>query len=95
MGAIAADETRHAALAWATARRADAVLGPAERARVDAAFDDAVAALLAELAHEPHPELWARVGVPGLCVQRRMVAAIASERRPRGSRRGAHARPRQ
>jgi hypothetical protein len=50
MARIAADETRHAALAWAVAGWLGPKLGPASRRDVRAAMDDAVRALRCEIA---------------------------------------------
>jgi hypothetical protein len=58
---IAADEARHAALAWAVARWAEARLDPGARARVWRARDRAVRALRARV---PASRVDAAVGIP-------------------------------
>lgn len=62
---IAADETRHAALAWAVARWAEARLDPAARARIVRARARAAAALRASLAARPFDTADVLVGHPG------------------------------
>ena len=47
-GTIAADETRHAALSWSIAQWSLTQLGPDARARMESAWQSAIASLLAE-----------------------------------------------
>lgn len=63
---IAADETRHAALAWAIAEWANGFLDAAARRRVSRARRDAAGRLRAEIARELPRELEARVGLPSM-----------------------------
>jgi hypothetical protein len=76
MSAIAPDETRHAALAWAVAEWASTKLDSAARARVEAAREAAVAELLCELAREPPAPLRRVAGLPSATRARRMIAAM-------------------
>lgn len=74
LAAIAADEVRHAELAWAIDRWVCAQLTPAARARVEQARMRAATALLraAERARAPLPE----VGIPHGADARRLVEAL-------------------
>jgi hypothetical protein len=75
---IAEDETRHAALAWAVARWAEARLDGAARARVAAGRAAAVRELAREI--RPVPSVVAElVGLPSAALQRGMVAAFARQ----------------
>jgi hypothetical protein len=64
MGRIAADETRHAALAWAVARWAETRLDDEARWRIARAVRSARRTLLAQLAERPHPALVRAGGLP-------------------------------
>jgi hypothetical protein len=61
---IAADETRHAALAWAVAEWAESRLDAPARARVARARRHAVRRLSREIAREPRRELAGCLGLP-------------------------------
>lgn len=78
---IAADETRHAALAWAIADWVEGLLDPAGRGRVARARRDARRQLRAEVARERHPDLAGYAGLPAAGQARALLAV--TERRPR------------
>lgn len=78
MAGIAADEVRHAALAWQLARWADRRLSQAARARVRAARQTAIAALRRELAAAAPPELVAVAGLPPPEVALRLCDQLAA-----------------
>lgn len=76
MRAIASDEARHAALSWEIARWSLPLLTDAERARVDAAFASAIAALEREpcmLCDEAARE----VGLPSRAARRAMFEVVS------------------
>jgi hypothetical protein len=68
MRAIAADETRHAELAWDVHRWARPLLTRKERSLVDGALRDEAAALVASAAVAAPAELIARAGLPSPAV---------------------------
>ena len=76
MQRIAADETRHAALAWEVAAWANARLTPDERSRVDAARAEESRRLRAEVMHEPPAELVRIGGVPSAARAAILVDAL-------------------
>jgi hypothetical protein len=76
--AIAADEIRHAALAFRVNTWARARLPASERRRVDRAFSRARTALLRELAIEPPPDLARITGAPSAAVAARLAKDVAS-----------------
>jgi hypothetical protein len=75
MKPIAADETRHAALAWAIARWVEPRLTSAERARVRNAVDGALDGLRRELANAS-PALASALGLPHGQAARALVRAF-------------------
>ena len=75
---IAADETRHAALAWAVAGWAHERLCPDARARVACARRRAVRRLRDELDRAPPRELAARLGLPSARQARVLLACLES-----------------
>lgn len=77
MSGIAADEVRHAALAWQVARWADRRLSPAARARVRAARLSAIATLRAEVESPVASELTTLAGLPPPAVARQLVEKLA------------------
>jgi hypothetical protein len=77
MTAIAADETRHAALAWAIARWAEARLDEAANARVAARRAEAIHALACEALEDPAPEVAFAAGAPKAEQKRALVEALA------------------
>jgi hypothetical protein len=79
MIAIAADETRHAQLAWDLDAWAKAKLDRAARRRVTDARRAAVDQLAAELAEPPPAELVDRVGLPDAERARHFLAAAKNE----------------
>jgi hypothetical protein len=78
MKKIAADETRHAALAWSIAAWADARLDDAARARVQAARAEAVETLRVESGAIPARALVRVAGLPDADRARAMVDAMAA-----------------
>jgi hypothetical protein len=79
MRAIAADELRHAALAWSVATWLRPRLDEAGRARIDAAQREAIEALARELDDEPDRELRVRAGLPSAGAARRLLSALDAE----------------
>ena len=77
MSGIAADEVRHAALAWQVARWADRRLSPAARARVRAARVSAIATLRSEVESPVASELTTLAGLPPPAVARQLVEKLA------------------
>jgi hypothetical protein len=73
---IAADETRHAALAWAIGRWATSRLSADARRRVARARNRAALRLRRSLAHEPDAALVARAGVPDAAHARALLRAL-------------------
>jgi hypothetical protein len=85
MHAIAEDETRHAALAWAVAEWAAPALDPDARRRVDGALRAALATLGERSRREPDPALVSAGLLPEPDVAACLVAAverIVDERQP-------------
>jgi len=84
MVGIAQDETRHATLSWAVADWADGQLSRAARGRVRESRETASAALLAEVAQPPPPELTDVAGLPDAGEAVRLASALFEklERRP-------------
>jgi hypothetical protein len=76
--AIAADEIRHAALAWRVDTWARTRLPTRDRRRVDLAFSSARAALARELAIEPPPDLARIAGAPAAPAAARLAHEVAS-----------------
>jgi|GEM_PF-558523 len=76
MQRIARDEMRHLALSWAVHAWAMGRLAAADRARVRAAQREAIAALRAELASDPHASLLAAGGLPRAHQSQALVGAI-------------------
>jgi len=74
MAEIAADETAHAALAWAIDEWLSAHLSDDERARVERARSRAALALRA--ARPPSPELCRRAGLPGPALADQLWGAL-------------------
>lgn len=77
MATIAADETRHAALAWAVARWAEAKLDPSGRARVAESRRRAVRELYAESEQETPQILTHTAGLPPAHVARALLDGAA------------------
>ena len=77
MKRIAADETRHAALAWAIARWAEARLDEAARARVREARDEAVRELAREVGGGAVDEVTSEAGLPAPADARALVRAMS------------------
>jgi hypothetical protein len=73
---IAADETRHAALAWGIANWAENKLDHAANRRVADAAAKAVRALEADATHEAHPEVVRLAGVPNAHTHRAMIREL-------------------
>lgn len=78
LGELAADETRHAALAWRIARWADPRLDARARRRVSRAGSRAIADLQRDVA-EPHPTLVDIAGLPPAAAQRALLAGLERE----------------
>jgi hypothetical protein len=78
LAGIAADETRHAELAWAIARWVTPQLGRASRARILEAQHAAVASLERTLEAPVPRELRARAGVPDAPAARALHAGLAN-----------------
>ena len=76
MKRIAADETRHAALAWAVAKWADSQLDEAARARVKGAQREAITELAREVSREAPAELVRTAGLPTHQRATELVAAM-------------------
>jgi hypothetical protein len=76
MKTIAADETRHAALAWATAKWLDPQLSDDARAQISVAAREAVRTLARECDLEPHEDLVTHAGLPRASTQRTMLRHI-------------------
>jgi hypothetical protein len=74
---IAADETRHAALAWAVAAWAEARLDDAARARVERARQRAVARLREELGAGYPAEVRSEAGLPDPARARALLTGLA------------------
>ncbi|HEY1693263.1 MAG TPA: hypothetical protein VGG39_13940 [Polyangiaceae bacterium] len=79
MRAIARDEARHAALAWAVARWAEPQLDARERRSVIAARRRAIRHLRRALRVSPSPELRREVGLPSAETARRLFAHVGAE----------------
>ena len=79
MGAIAEDETRHAALSWAVAEWAAPRLDAAARARLAARCGEAIAALRREAGGRVPCELVTAAGMPGAEQQRALVGALEEQ----------------
>jgi hypothetical protein len=80
MREIAEDETKHAALAWATARFVYARLKPAEKTRATRAFADALTVLEEDVTRqEPHPDLVTAAGMPHTAIQRLMARGLVGD----------------
>ncbi len=77
MTTIAADELRHAELAWQVARWASRRLSPAARQRVQAARNAAVAALRSEVSRPVPTELVTLAGLPTPAVALQLVEQLA------------------
>jgi hypothetical protein len=79
MRPIAADEARHAELAWAIDAWLGGLLDPAARAEVDAARHSAATALLVGVAaREPAPALIREAGLPGREQATRLAQGLAA-----------------
>jgi hypothetical protein len=89
MAAIAEDETRHAALAWAFARWAEEHLDDSARARLRTARDAAVAEIEQGIAPVA-PTLACAAGLPSPDDQRRLLGAVRRELWPRHVRKSNH-----
>jgi hypothetical protein len=76
MKRIAADEARHASLAWSVAEWAETRLSSVSRRRVRAAYERAREELLRELAAEPSGEIARVLGVPRACQARALAAKL-------------------
>lgn len=76
-GRIAADELRHAALAWAVARWADTRLDARARARVDRARRAAIGLLRRHAAVSVHPALVAAAGLPSAPTALALLAGLS------------------
>jgi hypothetical protein len=85
MASIAADETCHAALAWAVARRAEARLDALARARVQRAARDGAHDLEREVSRPPAEPLVREAGLPPARVARALVRVHDRLRGPRTS----------
>ena len=77
MTTIAADEVRHAALAWQVARWAQQRLSPTAQQRVASAREAAVAQLRSEVTASLDPELQQRAGLPPPSVALGLVEQLA------------------
>lgn len=75
---IAADETRHAALAWAIANWAKNKLDRGANARIEKAMTDAIRDLEASATNESHPTLVRQAGVPTARAHRAMIRQLRS-----------------
>ncbi|MEO7113359.1 MAG: ferritin-like domain-containing protein [Polyangiaceae bacterium] len=75
---IAADETRHAALAWEIAKWAENKLDHAANRRVADAAAKAVRALEADAMHEAHPDVVRLAGLPSSHVHRAMIGQLSA-----------------
>jgi hypothetical protein len=75
MARVAADETRHAALAWAVSHWADTKLDARARARVGRAREAAFDSLENEVRDAP-PSVTRAVGLPSSAEQRALVRAL-------------------
>ncbi len=78
LAAIAADETRHAALSWAIARWADVELDEVARAKVARARQRALRTLRRQIAVAPPASLARQAGFPLLDEARALFAAFES-----------------
>lgn len=76
MNGIAADEARHAELAWDVARWADPQLDDGARAEVRRAWDGAIASLATNAATRSSPRSQTIAGLPSAGVARRLVVAF-------------------
>lgn len=76
---IAADETRHAALAWSFAAWAEARLSPKARARIDGARARALDDLRRAAGFEPSRAFVSDLGLPTARVARALVDGLARE----------------
>ena len=79
MRRIAADETRHAALAWRIAAWAESTLDAETIARIDAARARALEALALTLATPPAKEIASAVGLPPAREALGMLARLTRE----------------
>jgi hypothetical protein len=79
MQRICVDETRHAELALAVAKWADARLDARAWARIDRARRRAVAELSRRVDEEPAPALVAQAGIPSRRNARRLVARMSRQ----------------
>jgi hypothetical protein len=77
MKGIAADETRHAALAWAVARWVEPQLSPSARARVERARTRAAEKLVRELDAELPADLRRRAGLPDAATARAIASRMS------------------
>jgi rubrerythrin len=74
---IAADETRHAALAWQIAKWAENKLDCDANARVKNAMANAIRDLEIAASVESHPAVVRRAGVPNARIHRAMIRQLA------------------
>ncbi len=76
MRTVAADETRHAELAWQVHAWIMAQLDDEAAARVEATFRQAVGELTAEVEVPPAPELVTELGVPSVAAGRALLRTL-------------------
>jgi hypothetical protein len=76
MKRIARDEMRHLALAWAVHDWARGKLSASARARLRAAQDEAVVALMGEVSQDPHRSLMKEGGLPKGRQSQALISAI-------------------
>jgi hypothetical protein len=79
MAPIAADETRHAELAWEVAAWAEPRLSPAARHRIDAARVTALRELAIEASRPLHPALVSLAGLPAPETAGSLLAGLSGE----------------
>jgi hypothetical protein len=79
MEPIAADETRHAELAWEVASWAEPRLSRAARRRVEAAREQALVELTNEAARPVHPLLVALAGLPAVEEATGLMTGLSAE----------------
>jgi hypothetical protein len=77
MRSIARDEARHAALSWRIFRWANRRLSPESQRRVLSERDQAAAALINELGHNPPPSVVTTAGAPRPTVARELARALS------------------
>jgi hypothetical protein len=79
LGGIARDEARHAELSWHIHDWASALLSSTERAELAVAAERAIAALRAELEHDPGSAVRTEAGMPGPEQAHAMLGALQAQ----------------